>query len=72
VTKSQNPLARELVIGQWVPVRQDPQADLLDQQCFEEITTKASFKSSWTYGKRRIIPAVSFDESNWEPGKNSW
>ncbi len=39
---------------------------------FEEITTKASFKSSWTYGKRCIIPAVSFDEPNWESGKNIW
>jgi putative SOS response-associated peptidase YedK len=39
---------------------------------FEEITTKASFKSSWSYGKRCIIPAVSFDEPNWESGKNVW
>jgi putative SOS response-associated peptidase YedK len=39
---------------------------------FEEITTKASFKNSWAHGKRCIIPAVSFDEPNWESGKNIW
>jgi putative SOS response-associated peptidase YedK len=39
---------------------------------FEEITSKASFKSSWIAGKRCIIPAVSFDEPNWESGKNVW
>ena len=39
---------------------------------FEEITTKASFKSSWQYGKRCIIPALLFDEPNWESGKNVW
>ena len=39
---------------------------------YEEITSKASFKHSWQYGKRCIIPAVSFDEPNWETGKNIW
>ena len=28
--------------------------------------------SSWGYGERCIIPAVSFDEPNWESGKNVW
>jgi putative SOS response-associated peptidase YedK len=39
---------------------------------FEEIAAKASFKQSWQYGKRCIIPAVSFDEPNWESGRNVW
>jgi putative SOS response-associated peptidase YedK len=39
---------------------------------YEEITQKASFKQSWQYGKRCIIPATSFDEPNWESGKNVW
>ena len=39
---------------------------------FEDITAKASFKHSWAYGKRCVIPALSFDEPNWESDKNMW
>ncbi len=39
---------------------------------YEEIATKASFKASWHHGKRCIIPALSFDEPNWESGRNVW
>ena len=39
---------------------------------FEDITAKASFKRSWAYGKRCVIPALSFDEPNWESDKNMW
>ena len=39
---------------------------------FEGVAGKASFKHSWLHGKRCIIPAVSFDEPNWESGKNVW
>jgi putative SOS response-associated peptidase YedK len=70
------PLSRELVIGQWGLVPWFAKTAKLTYSTnnarFEEITTKASFKSSWTYGKRCIIPAVSFDEPNWESGKNVW
>ena len=38
----------------------------------EELSTKASYKHSRQYGKRCIIPAMSFDEPNWETGKNIW
>lgn len=38
----------------------------------EELSTKASYKHSWQYGKRCIIPTMSFDEPNWETGKNIW
>ncbi|MEQ1804299.1 MAG: SOS response-associated peptidase family protein [Burkholderiaceae bacterium] len=54
-------------------VRQDREADLLEEHArFEEIETKASFKHSWQYAKRCIIPATSFDEPNWESGENVW
>lgn len=39
---------------------------------FEEITTKASYKTPWAKGQRCIIPAESFDEPCWETGKNVW
>jgi putative SOS response-associated peptidase YedK len=72
----ENPLSRELVIGQWGLVPWFAKTAKLTYSTnnarFEEITTKASFKSSWSYGKRCIIPAVSFDEPNWESGKNVW
>ncbi|EJL80127.1 hypothetical protein PMI12_00232 [Variovorax sp. CF313] len=31
-----------------------------------------TFKDTWASGKRCIIPAASFDEPNWETGKNVW
>ena len=72
----ENRQGRVLVIGQWglVPwFAKTPKLTYSTNNArFEEITTKASFKSSWTYGKRCIIPAVSFDELNWESGKNVW
>jgi len=67
---------RELVIGQWGLVPWFAKTAKLSYSTnnarFEEITSKASFKQSWQYGKRCIIPAVSFDEPNWETGKNIW
>jgi putative SOS response-associated peptidase YedK len=67
---------RELVIGQWGLVPWFAKSAKLPYSTnnarFEELTNKASFKHSWHYGKRCIIPAVSFDEPNWESGKNVW
>ncbi|WP_353506438.1 SOS response-associated peptidase family protein [Variovorax sp. J31P207] len=38
----------------------------------EELAAKATFKDPWKRGQRCIIPAASFDEPNWESGKNQW
>jgi putative SOS response-associated peptidase YedK len=38
----------------------------------EELADKATFKDPWKHGKRCIIPAWSFDEPNWESGRNVW
>ncbi len=68
--------SRELVIGQWGLVPWFAKASKLTYSTnnarFEEIETKASFKHPWQHGKRCIIPAISFDEPNWESGKNVW
>ena len=52
----EKPLSRELVIGQWGLVPWFAKTAKLTYSTnnarFEEITTKASFKSSWSYGKR--------------------
>jgi putative SOS response-associated peptidase YedK len=38
----------------------------------EELADKATYKHPWNRGQRCIIPAQSFDEPNWESGKNEW
>ncbi len=69
-------LRRELVIGQWGLVPWFAKTAKLTYSTnnarFEEIETKASFKHPWQHAKRCIIPALSFDEPNWESGKNVW
>lgn len=39
---------------------------------FEEVAQKASYKDSWARGRRCVIPAMTFDEPNWETGRNVW
>jgi len=67
---------RELLIGQWGLVPWFAKAAKLTYSTndarFEEITAEASFKHFRQYCKRCIIPAMSFDEPNWETGKNVW
>lgn len=75
-TRDNSEPRRERVIGQWSLVPWFAKTPKLTYSTnnarFEEISTKASFKHSWADGKRCIIPAVSFDEPNWESGKNIW
>ncbi len=67
---------RELVVGQWglVPwfAKSAKLAYSTNNARYEEIAAKASFKQSWQHGKRCIIPAWTFDEPNWESGRNVW
>lgn len=66
----------ELVVGQWGLIPWFAKAPTLPYSTnnarSEELSQKATFKDPWRYGKRCIIPAVSFDEPNWETGKNIW
>jgi putative SOS response-associated peptidase YedK len=67
---------RELVVGQWglVPwFAKTPKLTYSTNNArFEELSAKASYKLPWARGQRCIIPAASFDEPNWETGKNVW
>ncbi|HEU5294959.1 MAG TPA: SOS response-associated peptidase family protein [Burkholderiaceae bacterium] len=67
---------RELVIGQWglVPwfAKTARLAFATANARFEEVTRKPSFKEAWRRGRRCVIPALSFDEPNWESGRNVW
>ncbi|MBK1688880.1 SOS response-associated peptidase [Rubrivivax gelatinosus] len=68
--------ARELVVGQWGLVPWFAKTARLTYSTnnarFEEGRQKASYKDSWAKGRRCIIPAVSFDETCWETGRNVW
>ena len=67
---------RELVIGQWglVPFfAKSPKLTYSTNNArSEELAAKATFKYPWARGQRCIIPAETFDEPNWESGKNVW
>jgi putative SOS response-associated peptidase YedK len=67
---------RELVLGQWGLVPWFAKTARLTfatvNARFEEVAHKASFKEAWHRGRRCVIPAWSFDEPNWESGRNVW
>lgn len=67
---------RELVVGQWALVPHFAKSAKLTYQTnnarSEELAQKASYRDPWKRGQRCIIPATSFDEPNWETGKNVW
>ncbi|MGJ7555928.1 SOS response-associated peptidase [Variovorax sp. RB3P1] len=74
--KDETGYERELVIGQWglIPwFAKEPKLKFPTNNArSEELEQKASYKDPWKRGQRCIIPAVSFDEPNWESGKNQW
>lgn len=69
--------SREAVVGRWglipwfVKDLKDFKASTNNARS-EELSAKASFKHPWSRGQRCIIPATTFDEPNWETGKNVW
>ncbi|SDZ52954.1 Putative SOS response-associated peptidase YedK [Delftia lacustris] len=68
--------SRELVAGQWglIPwFAKEPKLKFPTNNArSEELAAKASYKHPWARGQRCIIPATTFDEPNWETGKNVW
>lgn len=67
---------REVVVGQFGLVPWFAKSPKLTYSTCnarsEEMAQKATFKDPWKYGKRCIVPAVSFFEPCWETGKNVW
>ena len=67
---------REAVVGQWglIPwfAKALPLQFSTNNARFEELAEKATYRDPWKRGQRCIIPAASFDEPNWESGKNQW
>ena len=74
--KDETGYERELVVGQWglIPwFAKEPKLKFPTNNArSEELEQKASYKDPWKRGQRCIIPAASFDEPNWESGKNQW
>jgi putative SOS response-associated peptidase YedK len=74
--RESNSYERELVIGQWGLVPWFAKSAKLkfstNNARAEELLSKTTFKHPWARGQRCIIPALSFDEPNWETGKNIW
>jgi putative SOS response-associated peptidase YedK len=68
--------ARELVQGSWglIPwFAKAPRVSCSTQNArSEELASKASYRQPWARGQRCIIPAWTFDEPNWESGRNVW
>lgn len=65
---------RELVVGQWSLVPWFAKTAKLSYPTAnaraEELSARASYKQPWARGQRCIIPALAFDEPNWESGKH--
>jgi putative SOS response-associated peptidase YedK len=68
--------SRECIVGQWglIPsfAREAKLPYSTHNARFEELTDKASYRTPWARGQRCVIPAASFDEPNWETGRNVW
>ena len=68
--------SRELAVGQWglIPwFAKEPRLKYPTNNArSEELEAKASYRQPWVRGQRCIIPALTFDEPNWETGKNVW
>lgn len=80
--------ARELVTGQWgmippwstshIPETKPKKGEEKGKRLStvnartEGMEKSPTYKDAWARGKRCIIPAASYDEPNWETGKNIW
>jgi putative SOS response-associated peptidase YedK len=70
--------ARHAVVGQWglIPffAKALPLKFSTNNARIEGVLdgTSATFRDPWRRGQRCLIPAQSFDEPNWESGKNEW
>lgn len=69
----------EAVDGQWGMIaprskarRPDSRAILTNNARIESIAERFTYRDSWKAGRRCLIPAIWYQEPNWETGKNIW
>lgn len=76
IVRANEELEREAVVAHWglVPsfAKAMPLKFSTNNARAESLATAATFRDAWARGQRCIIPAESFDESNWESGRNVW
>jgi len=74
--RAATPSQLELVVGLWSLIPHWSEVPRLkyatNNARSEELAAKPSYRDAWRTGQRCIIPAASFDEPNWETGKNIW
>ena len=79
---------REMVFGQWgmippwstsnIPEAKPRKGEVKGKRLStvnartDRMEKSPTFRDAWKRGQRCIIPAASFDEPNWESGKNEW
>ena len=67
---------RQLVVGQWGLIPFFAKSAKLTYSTnnarSEELAAKATFRDPWKRAQRCLIPALWFDEPNWESGSNVW
>lgn len=67
---------RKLVVGRWglIPhFATSPDIRYSTNNArSEELSSKPTYRTPWARGQRCVIPALAFDEPNWETGKNVW
>ena len=67
----------ELVVGQWALIgdhdkKANSKPRMTNNARFDTISQLRTFKGPWSRRQRCVIPAFSYDEPNWETGKNVW
>ncbi|MDI4632428.1 SOS response-associated peptidase family protein [Pelomonas sp. V22] len=69
----------EAADGQWGMIaprskarRPDSRAILTNNARIESIAERFTYRDSWKAGRRCLIPAIWYQEPNWETGKNIW
>lgn len=70
------------VVGQWgmippdskthIPMTREGRRLSTNNARIEGIEKKWTFRFAWAKGQRCLIPALSYDEPNWESGRNVW
>jgi len=76
---SQTGFEREALLGQWGLIapgagqrRPDSRSILTNNARIEGVAQRPTYRAAWARGQRCLIPAQSFQEPNWETGRNIW
>ncbi|MCV2367754.1 SOS response-associated peptidase [Roseateles oligotrophus] len=70
---------RQAVAGQWgmiaphaLQARPSSRGVLTNNARIESVAERPTYRAAWSAGRRCLIPAQSYQEPNWETGRNIW